>query len=153
MALRVDASTIVERPASEVWAYISNLDNLNSWDPGTSDVIWQAPIGLGSRCVITVGTRVRIRGDAEIRPFEAGRVLGIESRPRAAGWLTGGGKTWVRATYSADPTTDGKTNLTRVFETRFMDSWDSSGPLLGPMARRERSAEIDNIKRILETQR
>jgi carbon monoxide dehydrogenase subunit G len=150
MGLRVEGSTVISRPAEEIWTYLSDLDNLKSWDPGTSEVIWQSPIGLGTRFQIAVGTKVRIRGDAVISEFEPGRLIGIESRPRAPGWVTGGGRSWVRATYSVDPTEPGATRLTRVFEAEVHGVLRLLGPFIGPMAKRERYAEIENVKRILE---
>jgi ligand-binding SRPBCC domain-containing protein len=32
--IRVKATTIVERRPEDIWAYVSNLDNLKEWDPG-----------------------------------------------------------------------------------------------------------------------
>jgi ligand-binding SRPBCC domain-containing protein len=32
--IRLEATTIVERRPEDVWAYVSNLDNLKEWDPG-----------------------------------------------------------------------------------------------------------------------
>jgi hypothetical protein len=149
--IRVEASTIVERRAEAVWAYVSNLDNLKEWDPGVVDVSWQRPLEMGSSFTITANVAGSRVGDGRISAFEPNRTFAWETRVRAPGWVTGGGRSWVRGTYTTEPIEGDRTRLTRLFEGEGLGLLRLVEPLIGWYGRREQMAEISNIKRVLES--
>ena len=148
---RIEANTVVDRRVEEVWALISDLSNLKTWDPDVLDVQWQPPVGLGQTFTITVDLAGRpLVGDARIATFDPGRRIGWMARPRAPGWITGRGRSYLVATYITDPTQGDRTRLTRRLELEPRGLLRILGPALAYLARRERYAEISNLKRILE---
>ena len=149
------ASVDVDRSADDVWAYIADLSNLKQWDPDVLDVRWQPPAALGQSFVIVVdlGGGRPLVGDARIASLEPGRRIGWEARPRAPGWITGRGRSRLIATYSTEPSGADRTRLARRLELEGHGVLRIVTPALAFLARRERYAEIDNLKRILEGQR
>ena len=152
---RIEASTVVERSAEDVWAYITDLSMLKAWDPGVLEVTWTPPARLDQTFTIVVdliGGRPLV-GDARIVTCEPGRRIGWEARPQAPGWVTGGGRTFLIGTYSTEPISADRTRLTRRLELEPHGLLAFVGPAMAVLARRERFAEISNGKRILESKR
>ena len=148
---KVVATTMVNRPHGDVWNYIADLNTLGEWDPGVSEVTWRPPLSLGSAFTITLGSGgLRLVGDARVTACEPGRRIGWDSRPRLPGWVTGGGRSHLEGTYVTDPADDGQTRLTRHFEGEGHGVLRIAEPLIALLARRKRSDEISNIKRLLE---
>jgi hypothetical protein len=148
---KVVATTMVKRWHDDVWNYIADLNTLGEWDPGVSEVTWRPPLSLGSAFTITLGSGgLRLVGDARVTACEPGRRIGWDSRPRLPGWVTGGGRSHLEGTYVTDPADDGQTRLTRHFEGEGHGVLRIAEPLIALLARRKRSDEISNIKRLLE---
>jgi Polyketide cyclase / dehydrase and lipid transport len=102
---RVEASTVVERSAEDIWAYIADLSMLKAWDHDVLEVRWTAPARLEQTFTIVVdlvGGRPLV-GDAGIVTCEPGRRIGWEARPQAPGWVTGGGRSFLIGTYITEP--------------------------------------------------
>ena len=150
---RIEASTVVERPAQDVWAYLADLNQLKSWDPDVLDVRWTPPARLDQTFTIVVDliSGRPLVGDARIVACEPGRRIGWEARPQAPGWVTGGGRSHLTATYTTEPMSDDRTRLTRRLELEPRGMLALVGPAMAFLARRERHAEISNLKRILES--
>jgi hypothetical protein len=148
----IEASTVVDRPADETFAYLADLNNLKQWDPDVLDVEWKAPAALDEQFTIVVdlGRGRRLVGDAKIVSFDPGRRIGWEARPRAPGWITGGGRSYLVATYSSQPLEGGRTKLIRRLDLEPHGLLRIIGAAMAFLARRERHAEIWNLKRILE---
>lgn len=148
---RVSATTLVNRPHHEVWAYIADLNTMREWDPGVVEVDWRPPLSLDAAFTITLGIgRRRLVGDARVTAFEPSLKIGWDSKPRLPGWITGGGTSHLLGTYLTDPAEDGQTRLTRLFEGEGHGALRIVEPLIGWLARRKRADEISNVKRILE---
>ena len=151
---RIEASTVVERSAEDVWAYIADLSMLKAWDPDVLEVRWTPPARLDQTFTIVVdliGGRPLV-GDARILTCEPGRRIGWEARPQAPGWVTGGGRSFLIGTYSTEPISEDRTKLTRRLDLEPHGLLALFGPAMAFLARRERYAEISNLKRILESQ-
>ena len=149
----IEASTVVERSAQDIWAYMADLSKLKAWDPDVLEVRWTPPARLDQTFTIVVdlmGGRPLV-GDARIVAYEPGRRIGWEARPQAPGWVTGGGRSHLTATYSTEPMSDDRTKLTRRLELEPRGLLALVGPAMAFLARRERHAEISNLKRILES--
>ena len=149
---RIEASTVVERSAEDIWAYIADLSMLKTWDPDVLEVRWAPPARLDQTFTIVVdfiGGRLLV-GDARIVTCEPGRNIGWEARPHAPGWVTGGGRSFLIATYSTQPMSEARTRLTRRLELEPHGLLALVAPAMAFLARRERYAEISSLKRILE---
>jgi hypothetical protein len=148
----VQASVDVDRSADDVWAYMADLRNLKGWDPDVLDVQWQPPAALGQpfTIVVDLGGGRPLVGDARIASLEPGRRIGWEARPQAPGWITGDGKSRLIATYSAEPRGVDRARLTRRLELEGHGLLRILTPALAFLARRQRYAEVENLKRILE---
>jgi hypothetical protein len=150
---RIEASTVVERSAEDIWAYIADLSMLKAWDHDVLEVRWTAPARLEQTFTIVVdlvGGRPLV-GDAGIVTCEPGRRTGWEARPQAPGWVTGGGRSFLIGTYITEPISSGRTRLTRRLELEPHGLLALLGLAIAFLARRERHAEISNLKRILES--
>jgi carbon monoxide dehydrogenase subunit G len=148
---KVSATTLVDRPPDQVWAYVADLDTLGDWDPGVVEVNWRPPLSLDAAFTITLGIGPwRLVGDARITAFAPSRKIGWDSKPRLPGWVTGGGRSHLLGTYLTDPADGGQTRLTRLFEGEGHGAFRIAEPLIGWLARRKRADEISNVKRILE---
>ena len=76
---RIEASTVVERPAQDVWAYLADLNQLKSWDPDVLDVRWTPPARLDQTFTIVVDliSGRPLVGDARIVACEPGRRIWV----------------------------------------------------------------------------
>ncbi len=98
---RVEASLAIGAPPEAVFAFVSDLDNLPTWQPGvisatqtTSD-----PIGVGTTARVLrelMGQRLTV--DVTVTAFDLGRRLALES---AASGIS------VAAAMDLEPVTDG----------------------------------------------
>jgi hypothetical protein len=149
--IREQASIVIERPASDVWVLVSDLTTLPQWDPGASAVHLDAPAGLGTTFEIRARFLGRQRiGAARITEFEPGRTIGWRVQPPGlrALWRD----SWLGATYVVDPLASEQTRLTRIFQAQAAGLLGRLvEPLVAMRARRERAAEIANVKRLLES--
>jgi hypothetical protein len=146
---RVEASCVIERPISDVWAYISNLDNQPAWDPGLVEVKWKPPLGDGSLVELRDDSLLlrllgRASDRATVTEYREGRAFALRFSH---------GPSFLQAKYELDPVESGHTRLTRVAILNGIGAWRLLEVALRRRAVRERAAEITNIKRILESER
>jgi hypothetical protein len=148
--IQVEANRVIERPIEDVWAYMSNLDNMPAWDPGLIEVKWHRPLALGttvemrdaSPLLKLVGRLVRAPS-FEINELEDGRRFGLRATPD-------GGRSWLQAVYSLEPVGPHQTKVTRVAAIHGAGGWRLLEVVMGRRVKREREAEVVNLKRILE---
>ena len=147
---RFAASTSIARPQADVWAYVSDLDTLREWDPGTIEVRWQPPLGAGDTIAVVANVLGPRAAGARITAYEPPRRIGWRYAPRGSR-LTWAGF-WLDVVYETDRAPDGATILSRTLECHGGGLLGTfAEPFLGWFAKRERRAEIDNVKRILES--
>jgi carbon monoxide dehydrogenase subunit G len=144
------SSVVIERAAEDVWALVSDLTTLPQWDPGATEVRLEGQPGVGATFTITAlflgGQR---KGRAQITDYEFGRRIGWRVRPPGPEFLWR--DSWLGATYVVEALDGARTKLTRIFDANAAGLLGRlAEPLVRRRARRERSAEIDNVKRLLE---
>jgi uncharacterized protein YndB with AHSA1/START domain len=151
--IRVEASRVIERPIADVWAYLSNLDNMPAWDPGLIEVEWHPPLALGAAIemrdespIFRLASRLVRLPTFAISELEDGRRIGLRATPD-------GGKSWLEAVYSLERLGPRQTTLTRVATIHGAGVWRLLEVVMRRRARREREAEVANLKRILESDR
>jgi hypothetical protein len=148
--IQVEASRVIDRRIEDVWAYMSNLDNMPSWDPGLIEIKWHRPLEVGATIemrdaspVLTfVGKLVRLPR-FEVSELEDGRRLGLRATPD-------GGRSWLQAAYSLERVGPQRTIVTRVASIHGAGAWRLLELMLSRRVKREREAEVENLKRILE---
>lgn len=151
--IRVEASRIIDRAPEDVWAYVSNLDNMPAWDPGLVEVKWDPPLVLGAMVemrdasrVLTLVSRLVRSPTFVVSELEDGRRFGLRATPD-------GGKSWLEAVYSIEPIGPRQTRVTRVASLHGHGGWKLLELVLRRRAMREREAEVTNLKRVLEADR
>lgn len=149
--IHVEASRQIERPIQEVWAYIANLDNMPTWDPGLVSVKWQPPLRPGLPIEMHDASPLLRVLDRIVGPFvftvsdyEEGKSFGVRvSRGRSS----------LEAIYSLEAVAADRTRVTRTFTIQGYGPWKLLERLLKRRAVREREAEVANLKRYLEARR
>lgn len=82
MSVQVETGVRIERPPTEVFAFIADPANLPRWDPAIREVrrTDDGPVGLGSGLSVTAeesGRRIDI--DTRVTEFEPGRAFGVSA--------------------------------------------------------------------------
>ncbi len=141
---KVAVDRVIDAPVESVWEFISDPGTIKQWDPRLLDVKWQPPIGVGTTLVVTARLVGRGRRTANVRiaAWEPNRRIGFETRFGA-----------VKAnTVIAMDSIDGyRTRLSISSEAEIGGLLKLIQPYLSYKVRKDRSAAIDTIKRILET--
>jgi carbon monoxide dehydrogenase subunit G len=142
--IEVEASTVVDAPPEWVWDYISDLGKMTEWDPGTIKVDWHPPVAVGSVAVVTAQQFGKRVVNWEVTEWEPGHKIGCRVKS---------GGTIVRAAYTIEPAEGSKTRLSRWASVEVGGLLRLISPLVTRKTRNERSAEIENVKRIVEGRR
>jgi uncharacterized protein YndB with AHSA1/START domain len=145
---RVERSAVLAAPPAEVFAYLSNLDNLAEWQTGITDarITSQGQMGVGATALVTrelMGQR--IEAPLTVTEYEPPRRIAIGSE--ASGVK-------VHATLDLGPAEDGRaTDLAFAMEirgsmlTRFME------PMIASAAGGDIEATMARLKERFETGR
>jgi uncharacterized protein YndB with AHSA1/START domain len=141
--LKIDLSTVINRPVEEVFAVVSNPEGYRRWSPGLVDVkkTTEGPVGLGTtwRLVRQVLGQ-RLQGDLELVEYEPNRTFSLDSKgrpfPGVSRWTfdTVGGGTRVRLILEAEPG-----GFFRLAE-----------PLLRSLTKKTMDSELANLKELME---
>ena len=142
--MKIEASVIVNRPAEDVWKFMTDLANTPKWDPGVIEVKQTStgPIGVGTT-LQSRHSRNRVL-NVRVIEYEPNRKFTLE--------FTSGPVKGTRGSYVMANIEGKNTKLTRTLDVKFSGVYKLLGPFLARSARRERGAEVSNVKRILESQ-
>lgn len=142
--MRVASHVEINRPAAEVFAYVSDQMNAPQWQQGLDEVrrTTEGPIGVGTRhtFVRRLGRR-NVTGDNEYSEFEPGR--------RVVFTFTSDGLTG-RGWYEVNPLGTDQTRLDSGVEIRLQGLTRLASPLIAASIRKEDSADSARLKEILE---
>jgi uncharacterized protein YndB with AHSA1/START domain len=140
----VTVSTIVNRPVTEVFAFVAEMENEPGWhtDVLEAERLTDGEVGRGTRY------RVQFRpqpmspseGTVEIVDFESGRRIVSKSDM---------GNMKPTMTHGFEEATGG-TRVTRRIQIETSGSMTLISPLMRMMVRRSNVRFIDNLKRLLE---
>src|SRR5262245_60593653 len=87
--IKIETSTVINRPVEQVFAVVSNPESYLKWSPGLVEVkkTSEGPIGVGAtwRLVRQAFGR-RLEGDLELTEYEPNRKFTLESK---SGPITG----------------------------------------------------------------
>jgi len=141
--IRAEKSTVIERSAEDVFAYVSDQSNAVQWQAGLVEVrrLTDGPCGVGTRHTIVrtfMGRRLAVEN--EYVAFEPGRRVTFR---------TTSGPMPLEATYLVEPAEAGA----KVTSTIAMDAsgfLSLAEPLIAVGLRREMDAAFRELKRVLE---
>ena len=142
---KFEINLVVHRPVEEVFAFISNAENLPRWRAATLEVtkISSGAPGVGS----TFRGRFTFLG----RPFE-GKLEIITHEPhRSYATRLTEGPFPLEARYSLEPA-EGGTHLILVIEGQPGGFFKLAEPLVVSMAKRSYEADLHNLKEMLEAE-
>jgi uncharacterized membrane protein len=143
--VRVAYSVEIDRPASDVWAYVADYENDTSWRAGVSQMRPSMP--GPARAGVTTHEALRLLGatfitDATVHRVEDGRLLKWSSHDRQKRLE------WSRL---VEPTSDAAARFTEVVEVRPLGVLRPLTPLVGWLLKRRTPGDLRRLKRLLES--
>jgi carbon monoxide dehydrogenase subunit G len=141
--VKLEMSVMIDRPAEAVWKFISDLSN-SKWDPYTLEAKQTSagPIGVGATFQLIRSRTPKVH-DLRIIEYEPPRKTTIES-------TSGPGKGTKQQFILEE--IEGKTKLTRTMDLKYSGIYKLLGPFSTGMVKREGAADLDNIKRMVESE-
>jgi uncharacterized membrane protein len=139
---RIEASTTVKRPVSEVFAVLSDPSNTPKWSSGMQTITKTSdgPIGVGSTYHSTaklLGRRVE--GDSKVLEFEADRRIAV----------AGTSPFPVTITYAVT-SADGGTRVEQTVDAEPAGFFKLAQPLLATMMKRQVQGDLDTFRDLME---
>jgi uncharacterized protein YndB with AHSA1/START domain len=145
-AMKIEASSMINRPVGDVWNLLADTSTWPKWAPVYLEIRQTSPSPVG------VGATFQSRHPNNRMLNE--RLIEYEPNRRFALEFTSGPIKGSRETYSMVEMADeekASTKLSRDFDLRFSGLFKLLGPLLvTPGFKKEKRVEVDNIKRLLE---
>lgn len=134
----------IARPPADVFAFLTDLDNLARWQPTIRDVRWEGELGEGSEFEETrelLGRRARSR--LEVTAFEAPREFSIRVVE---------GPVPLTVRHLLEPV-NGGTRLTLEAEGEPGGLMRLAAPLAERAAARQAGQDLERLKRLIEEPR
>jgi hypothetical protein len=134
---------MIDRPAGVVWNFIIDLSN-SKWDPYCLEARQTSagPIGVGATFQLIRSKTPKVH-DLRVIQYDPGALkMTIES--------TSGPAKGTKQQFSME-TIEGKTRLTRTFDLKYSGFYKLLGPFSTGMLKREATADLENIKRMVES--
>ncbi len=143
--LRIEVSTLINRPTQEVWDYFIDLTNSPHWTRSGSELrpTTTGPLGVGTTIQSVrpiLGREIKSQTIVVTR-YEPGHLISITAAIPLLGQAAGG--------FSFE-TVGGGTRLSRVGELELGRAEGLLGPTLGRVLRRGWRTEMSNLKRLIE---
>jgi uncharacterized protein YndB with AHSA1/START domain len=143
--VKIIDSTIIDRPAEEVWRFVSDPGNTPQWYQGTAEVRQKSegPTKVGT----TFEAVIQFRG---LSPVTGARCLVLNPNKEVTWEFTSGLMKRSTDCWRMEPIGEKSSRLTRVFDMRVSGLWRLIQPIIARGTKRAHEAEIHNFKRILE---
>ena len=144
--MRVVGSVGIDRPASQVWAYVADYGNDPSWRAAVTQLRPSVP--GPAQVGVTTHERLRLLGltfctDAIIDRVEAGRLLEWRAHDR---------QKQLQGSRLVEPTGPASSRFTEVVEGGLLGLLRPLGPLVAWLLQRQAIADLRRLKNLLETQ-
>ena len=140
--------TSIARPREEVWAFVSDLRRLPEWIEEFEEVVQESPgaMAVGSRFRYTISPAHR-SATLEIVELQPGRRLAWDGPPLP--WR--GGAARPRGFFEVAEAGPGRTRLLVRYQPELSGTMALMRPLLSRWLRRQRTADGQRLKRLLES--
>ena len=142
---KFEINLVINRPIEEVFAFISNPENLSRWRAGTLE------LARTSSEPLSVGSIFKGRFTFLGRPFDGNLEIILHEPHRRYGTRLVEGPFPLEARYTLEPAGNG-TDLTLVIEGEPGGFFKLAEPLLVSLAKRSYEADLNNLKEMLEAQ-
>jgi carbon monoxide dehydrogenase subunit G len=139
--LKIEASVVIDCTAKDVWNFMTDLSNTPKWDPGVLEVKQTSSGPLGLNATLESKHPKRVMNERVVE-YEPGQKFTLEF---ISGPIKG-----TKVSYAME-NADGKTRLTRSLDVKLNGFYKLAALFVGRSAQKERDAEINNVKRILES--
>lgn len=140
---KFEISTVIKRPTEEVFAVMSNAENILKWQSGTieAEKTSDGPIGVGTtwRSVSRFLGR-RIESESEFTEYELNRKLGFKSKSGPIQFES-------RMTFER---VEGGTRINTKFEAEIGGFFKLAEPLVVSMGKRQLEGDLANLKDLME---
>ncbi len=146
MSLKVETIVQIARPPVDVFAFISEPENLPRWDPAIKEVRRKqvGPVQEGSGLLVTAEEGGRsVTVDSHVTEFERGRVFGV------AATFSG---VPLRLRWRLDPSGSG-TRVTTTAEAELSGFLSFASGMIKPIVAERLEKSHANLKRLLEDRR
>jgi len=140
--LKVESTTVINRPVEEVFALLSNLENYPKWSSAFLEVqkTSEGPIGVGTTWrAVQKAFGQRLESEVEVTEYEPNRM-----------WTQKGRSPFpvqVQATFEG---VDGGTRVNLRLEGEPGGFFRLAEPLLASMAKRNIEGDLANLKDLME---
>jgi len=142
--VRVVGSVTIDRPASEVWAYVADYGNDASWRGGVSQMRPSQPgpaeVGVTTHELLRL-FGMTFRTDATIDRVEAGRLLEWRAHDR---------QKQLQGSRLVEPTGLTSSRFTEVVEGHLLGPLRPLEPLVAWLLRRQTPTDLRRLKHLLE---
>ncbi len=142
----VETSIAIDRPAEDVFAFVSDHTNAPRWQRGLLEVrrANDGPIGVGTRhTFVRTFMGRRLEASNEFTRYEPSRLVAFNA---TSNWLPGQGS------YVVEPTGRASARLIARVELRPSGLFRLAGSLMAAALRREVGANLSDLKGLLEAQ-
>jgi uncharacterized protein YndB with AHSA1/START domain len=143
--MRIVASVDIDRPASQVWAYVADYGNDPSWRAGVTQMRPSQP-GPAQEGVTTHESLrllgVSFRTHATIDRVEPGHRLQWQARDR---------QKQLRGSRLVEPTGPASSRFTEVVEGHLLGPFRVLEPLVAWLLQRRATTDLGRLKHLLET--
>ena len=140
--LSEENSVVINRPRSDVFAFVADHENDPKWRPGVMDI--KRASGEGQGAVYTQGVQgpmgKRIAADFEVTAYQDGTLLAFR---------TLAGPVRPEGSYRFEDV-DGGTRVTFSLNANLRGAQKLMAPMVGKSMRNQVAA-LDNLKRVLES--
>ncbi len=141
--IKIEKSIIINRPAEEVWKFLSNVENMPKWDRGVLEArqTSEGPAGVGSTVQVARQLLGRRRiGTLRVSEYAPNRMVALQAS-------LGQMKAQTGFTFES---VEGGTRLTQTSEIELGGWWKLITPILIPMLERDNREDFANLKRVME---
>jgi uncharacterized protein YndB with AHSA1/START domain len=149
-SLDVEIAVEIEQPHDEVWAFVSNAERLPEWLDEFEAVVKESegPIGKGTvfRYTLSPGHR---SATFEIVDWEPGHSLRWDGPPLP--WRGGAGR--PRGSFKVVATSTGHTRFVSRYQPELTGTMALMRPILRRWLRKQRTADTQRLKELLESGR
>jgi len=144
--IRIDSSTQIARPRDEVFAYLTDVENIPHWQTGIvqSRPISEGPFRVGYQFNETVKA-------GPWRMAALCTVTDLKLNERFAFVMTSDGPLDCEAHFDLQPVAGG-TRVTLEGVARLKGIWRLLQPMIASELRKETSAELETLRRLLESE-
>jgi len=140
--LKIESTTVINRPVEDVFALLSNLENSPKWSSAFLEVkkTSQGPLGVGTTWrAVQKAFGQRLESEVEITEYEPNRM-----------WVQKGKSPFPAQVQATFESVDGGTRVNLRFEADPSGFFKLAEPLLASMVKRNVEGELANLKDLME---